>query len=195
MRVDSRSGSSPVGCRRPGVWSSPDETDDDELELDLDFDDVKIDEARLPALDIDAFDEPGRDQTYDDLLDRRWLDGTVDDDEDEDQSALDGLGVTIELNDSGVEDDAEVVDLDIGALLTPLPADDAELDASRARGHERDDGGFASAALEDMLLPDDDEQHDDAEVGDDDRFPAFEDGTPVYRPLLEDELGPEGEPS
>lgn len=171
--------------------SAANEEDEEEAIADLDVDDIQIDEASLPLLDTEDPETLALEQEHDDLLDRRWLEQPVTDEDDEERSALDELGVTIELNASGAEDEAEEVDLDIGDLLEPLPGDGADGDLSL--GHERGEGAFGVAALNDMLLPESEEEHDERDVGDDDRFPAFDDGVPAWRPVQGDDEGPDGE--
>src|SRR5688572_17182187 len=100
--------------------------EDEEAIQDLDVDDIQIDEANLPRLDTEDPETLALEQAHDDLLDRRWLEQPVTDEDDEERSALDDLGVTIELNASGAEDEAEEVDLDIGDLLEPLPGDGSD---------------------------------------------------------------------
>jgi len=173
----------------PGLCS-PEE--DEEAIADLDVDDIQIDEANLPRLDIEDPETLALEQEHDDLLDRRWLERPETDDDSEERSALDDLGVTIELNASGAEDEAEEVDLDIGDLLEPLPGDGSDGDPSL--GHERD-SAFGVAALHDMLLPESEEEQDGRDVGDDERFPVFDDGAPAWRPVQGDDDSPEGEPS
>jgi len=188
MRIDSvayAAGAAPSG-------PSPADADDEESS-DLEIDEVEIDEANLPLLDMQDPETLALEQSYDDLLDRRWLERGVDEDEDEERSALDDLGVTIELNAAGAEDDAEEVDLDVGELLEALPSESS--DADLPLGQERGEGSLGLAALHGMLLPEDEEEHDDAVVGDDERFPVFDDGGPAWRPAQGDEEGPEGEPS
>lgn len=162
--------------------------------MELELDDISIDEAKLPQLDTEDPEASALEHAHDDLLDRRWLERPAEDEDDEERSVLDSLGVTIELNASGAEDEAEVVDLDIGELLEPLSPDGT--DTEPLIGHERGDGVFGITVLQDILLPESDDEHDDRDVGDDDRFPAFDDGAPSWQPAQGDDEGPpEGEPS
>jgi hypothetical protein len=178
-----------VGASAPqvaAVGSSP--TDDDAIP-DLELDDPTIDEAELPRLDTDDAEAIGQEPGYDDLLDRRWLERAADDGVDEEDDGLDGFGLTIDLDGPDADEDgAQVLDLDVGSLLTALPSDGTELDLEPF-GHERSDVAMGVGVLRDMLLPDsDDEGRDDSEVGDDDRFPAFDDGSGmVPRPILDDD--------
>lgn len=173
----------------------PVQVDEDEAIADLDLDDITIDEANLPHLDTEDPETIALQQEHDDLLDRRWLERAPEEDDDDERSALDELGVTIELNAAGAEDDAQVVDLDIGDLLDALPLEGTDVQLSLE--HERSDNALGVAALRDMLLPESeaDADTDDGEVGDDHRFPVFDDGAPAWRPVTGDDEGPEGEPS
>jgi hypothetical protein len=167
----------------------PTPTDDDAID-GLEFDDPTIDEIELPELDTDDAEALGHEQNYDDLIDRRWLERTADDAElDDDRDALRDIGLTIELDGPNVDDDgAQVLDLDVGSLLTPLPGDGTELDLEPF-GQERGDTGTGIGVLRGMLLPDSEEGgHDDREVGDDDRFPVFDDASHIApRPSLDDD--------
>jgi hypothetical protein len=190
--MDARNRAGAYGSRSAHAASSPEEEDEEAIP-DLDVDDIRIDEASLPQLDMEDPETLALEQAHDDLLDRRWLERPVVEDEDTDRSALDDLGVTIELNAAGAEDEAEEVDLDIGEMLEPLSGDGA--DGDLPLGHERGDGAFGVAVLRDMLLPEREEEHDEHDVGDDDRFPVFDDGAPAWRPAQSDDEGPDGEPS
>jgi hypothetical protein len=170
------------------VGSSP--TDDDAID-DLELDDPTIDEAELPRLDTDdaeaIWDEPG----YDDLIDRGWLERSAEDGLEEDVAALEDIGLTIDLDGpSDDEDGAQVVDLDVGSLLTALPSDLTELELEPL-GHERGDTVLGVGALRDLLLPDsDDDGLEDGEVGDDERFPVFDDASGIApRSNLDDDPG------
>jgi hypothetical protein len=155
---------------------SPATPDIDELEHDdLELDDPIIDEEAFPELDTEEAEGLTRDSGYDDLLDQGWIERTADDELDDDRSAVDDIGLTIEL-DSPIDDDdgARVVDLDVGSLLTSLPAEGAELDLEPGTLHERGDAALGGGALRELLLSEDEDEHDDREVGDDDRFPVFD---------------------
>jgi len=165
--------------RAEGAVLSP----EDEEELELDLDDPEIDEAGLPPIDMDDAEALGQDAGYGDLLDTSWLDRTAAEEPEDDRATLDDIGLTIELDDSDMDDDAQVVDLDVGSLLTSLPSEGTELDLDSGAV----DGALAIAALRDVLLPSDDEVNDDREIGDDDRFPAFDDASDIEpRPSLDD---------
>lgn len=169
----------------------PDELESDDLELD----DPTIDESALPELDMEDAEAPLREPGYDDLIDHERLEREEQDDWDDESAAVDDVGLTIEL-DSPVsdEDGAQVVDLDVGSLLTSLPSEGTELDLDVSNPPERADVSFGVGALRDMLLPDDEEERDDGEIGDDERFPVFDDDADhPLRPTSDDEsdIGPD----
>jgi hypothetical protein len=161
---------------------------EEEESADLELDDPTIDEAGLPELDMEDAEALGQDHRYEDLLDHRWLEQTADDaGEDEDRSSIEEVGLTIDLDDlEADEEGAQIVDLDVGSLLTSLPSDGTELDLDAGPAHG--DGTFALAALREMLLPEEQAvDSDDREVGDDDRFPAFEDSSDIVPRLVHEE--------
>jgi hypothetical protein len=162
---------------------------EEEESADLELDDPTIDEAGLPALDMEDAEALGQDHRYEDLLDHRWLEQRADlTDEDEERGSIEEVGLTIDLDDLEADDEgAQVVDLDVGSLLTSLPSDGTELDLDPGPAHG--DGALALAALREMLLPEGEAvDGDDREVGDDDRFPAFEDSSDIApRPVHDDE--------
>ncbi len=134
----------------------------------------------------DEDEEPVLEPEYGDLLDAQWLDRGSESLDPEDD--LVDIGLTIDMTDSGELDESQAMELDVGALLTPLPAHDASEVGDPA---ERDvDGAAGLGALQDVLLPDEPgaSGRDDDEVGNDERFPAF-DGVSPPRPsgLLEDD--------
>lgn len=181
-----RDASDPVGPGSP----DPDELEFEELELD----DPIIDEAALPELDTEDPEGGLRDPGFDDLLDRGWLERAADDEWDDEHAPVEGIGLTIDLDSAPDEDDgAQVVDLDVGSLLTSLPSEGTELDLETGLLSERSDAPLGLGALRDVLLPEDDDEHDDREVGDDDRFPVFEPGAERHpRPSDdESEIGPD----
>jgi hypothetical protein len=155
----------------------PDETREDsdldeEVQLPMDaglrpFDSDELSEAEL-------FD---REPDYGDLIDSGWIDraARIEELDDDRNNSLD-VGLTLDL--SGSDDDEELgqmVDLDVGALLTPLPRDlDGDRDAARDGGSTE---AFAIGALRDLLLPDEsDAEIEQEQEIDDERFPAFDDG-------------------
>jgi hypothetical protein len=177
----------------PAVAVGLSPTDDDAIE-DLELDDPMIDEADLPQLDTDDAEALGQEPGYEDLLDRSWLERSDDDELDDDGKGLEDIGLTIDLDGPTSEQDgAQVVDLDVGAPLTPLPSEGTELDLEPL-GHERGEaemgaGVLRDVLLRDVLLPEDDEDRlDDREVGEDERFPAFDDASDILpRPRLDDD--------
>jgi len=165
-------------CTSPDA--DPEEIEGDEPEPELELDDVTIDEAELPPLDMDDPETVTHDYGHDDLLDRGWLERTVEDDADDERARRDDFGLTIELGDVEDEDDpVQVLELDVGSLLTPLPADGTELDLDLGAGLDRD-GALGIGVLHDMLLPEEDDGGvDDHEIGDDERFPVFDDSSDI----------------
>lgn len=177
-----------ASCGGVGPTDAADEARDGEEEGgEIEIPEAELDEADLPPLDTDDPEAPlleGMD--YRDLLDGgRLASGADGADAEEDGSSYIDVGLTIELNgpETG-EELAQVVDLDVGSLLTSLPAEafESDADASRELGHS--DGSFALNALSGVLLSEDAperREHADDEVGDDERFPAFEDSLIVTR--------------
>lgn len=170
--------------------ADPEELEDEELELD----DPVIDEAALPSLDTDDPEAGASEAGYEDLLDHHWLERGSEDDLDDERTALDDIGLTIDLDSARDEDDgAQVVDLDVGSLLTSLPSEGTELDLEPGPLLERGDATLGVGVLRDVLLPeDDDDERDDREVGDDERFPVFDDAERQPRGSDDDsEIGPD----
>lgn len=162
-----------------------DDPADDEASADLELDDPTIDEAGLPQLDTDDPEALVHESEHDDLLDRGWLERTADDDP-EDDASVEDIGLTIDLDGPAMDDEgAQFLDLDVGSLLTSLPGggDGVELDLEPG-----DREGVAVGTLRELLLPDGDTDSDDREIGDDDRFPVFDDGAAIApRPLHDDD--------
>jgi hypothetical protein len=134
-------------------------------------------EASRSADDDD--DVPVADPQYGDLLDEQWLErGTDALDPDDD---LVDIGLTIDMSDSGKLDEAQGLELDVGALLTSLPAPDA-VDFGDAP--EREEGAVGIGALQELLLPEEQgtRREDDEDAGLDEHFPAF-DGMAAPRPV------------
>ena len=170
---------------------------DEEEGAEIEVPEAELDEADLPPLDMDDPEAPLHEgMDYRDLLDGGWLERAADGaDLEEDGAAYIDVGLTIELNGPDTGDElAQVLDLDVGSLLTLLPGEavlpggamDLDIDASRDLGQS--DGSFALNALSDMLLPEDvledavkRHEHADDVVDDDERFPAFEDSLIVTR--------------
>ena len=137
--------------------------------------------SQAVAAPEDEDDAPMGEPEYGDLLDADWLERTADALElDED---LVDVGLTLDLNQQDDADEHADADLDVGALLTSLPTSGVARDvsaASEADAVERElgDGALALGALRDVLLPEEraarQRSDDDDDVGQDDRFPAFE---------------------
>jgi hypothetical protein len=171
-------------------------SDDDELE-ELEIGDVSIDEAELPQLDTDDPEALGQDAAFEDLIDHGWLERAAEEELDEEGGRLDDIGLTIDLDGPTAEEDgAQVVDLDVGSLLVPLPeAGEAELELEPVARERSETGSIGIGALRDLLLPESgedddsvDERPDDREVGDDDHFPVFDDARDIApRPSEDDE--------
>ena len=170
-------------ARAVSKFATPESHDSgDDLDGDVE-DDIQLPAALGRAsLEDDALeDEP----EYDDLLDKRWIDGvaTVEEQDDEQGHSID-VGVTLDLSLDDADDVGQVVDLDVGPLLTSWPGEaglptDGETERDAARDLGLHDASFGVGALHDLLLPDaSDSESADEEVGDDERFPAF-DETPV----------------
>lgn len=166
----------------------------EELEFEeLELDDPVIDEAALPELDTEDAEAGLREPGFDDLIDQGWLERTAEDDPDDERSVVDDIGLTIDLDSAPDEEEgAQVVDLDVGSLLTSLPLEGTELDLEGPL-HDRGDAPIGIGVLRDVLLPDDDDGHDDREVGDDSRFPVFDDHAerPPRGSDDESEIGPD----
>jgi hypothetical protein len=164
-------------------------SDDEEVEIDLD--DPTIDESLLPPLDEQDAEVLSSDSGYDDLLDASWLERLAGEEEDEEGTLIDGVGFTIELDEASEDDDgAQVVELDVGSLLTSLPGEGTELDLDPRNDSPRGlgDGSLAIGAIRDMLLPDTEEdESDDTEIGDDERFPVFDDASDINQRLGRDD--------
>jgi hypothetical protein len=160
--------------------AAPSPSDDEEVEIDLD--DPTIDETLLPPLDEQDPEVLQPDSGYDDLLDESWLERVAGEEDDEEGSLIDGVGFTIELDEPSEEDDAaQVVELDVGSLLTSLPGEtELDLDPRNDSLRGLGDGSLAIGVIRDMLLPDTEEdESDDAEIGDDERFPVFDDASDI----------------
>jgi hypothetical protein len=137
----------------------------------------------LPELDLDDPDVlMGEGSDFSEWLDPErlvWL--AEDTDLDDEASGYIDVGLTLDLDaaDSG-EELVQLMDLDVGALLTSLPLESTELDLDALAEFS---GAFGVTALRELLLPDGaggsvlDELADD--IGDDERFPVFEESAIV----------------
>jgi hypothetical protein len=151
------------------------------------------DRAAAPAASSGEDDEDAPAAAeYGDLLDAKWLEREVDVLEPEDDVV--DVGLTLDLDDDDEDDEnAYAVDLDVGTLLTsllPTGVDSDSLDPAL------NDGSLAASALSDVLLPEEraakERAEDDEAVGDDERFPAFDDASLLSdRPAVDDD-GSEG---
>jgi hypothetical protein len=165
--------------------------------------DIQLPEVDLPAVDAEDAEALLEDMpNYADLLEADLLKADLFDDNlleqtielgeaDNDGSAIDE-GLTLDLNGPEALDElVQVVDLDVGSLLTLLPQDSAQLDPD-ALGRELGaaESPLAVGALRDILLPEAaaNAELDGSDEGgwDDERFPAFE-GLPGARPGADEE--------
>lgn len=133
-------------------------------------------------------ESPVLEPEYGDLLDAQWLQrgDTLDPGDD-----LVDIGLTIDMTDSEELDDGQAMELDVGSLLTSLPAVEP---VEGGEPGEREGGDAALGALQELLLPEDGSgrHDDDEEIGNDERFPVF-DGLSAPRhptPLDDDAEGP-----
>jgi hypothetical protein len=146
----------------------------------------------------EADDLPAGEPEYGDLLDANWLERTADVLEIDDD--LVDIGLTLDLAEQdGADEQAYALDLDVGTLLTSLPsAGDGSRDLSPtsdpdAPERELGEGTLALGALREVLLPEEratrQRVEDDEEIGEDDRFPAFEVSSAELPPDDEDGEG------
>jgi hypothetical protein len=176
-----------VSCGSVRRVSAADDAGDGEEGEAIEIPEAELDEADLPALDMDDPEAPLHEgMDYRDLLDGGRLErGTDSPDAEEEGAAYMDVGLTIELDGPDTSEElAQVMDLDVGSLLTLLAGEAIESDTEVSRELGQSDGSFALNALSDMLLPEvapERRDHADEEVGDDERFPAFEDSLIVTR--------------
>lgn len=168
----------------PGGEAEP--KDEGDVDGELDLGEPVIDESLLPELDTEDAEALRDRQSYDDLLDHRWLERAAEEELEDEPVSVEDAGVTIDLDEEGREDDAQVVDLDVGGLLTELPDENTDLDTD-----ERSENGFAFSVSIELLSPGGDTDADDREVGDDELFPVFDDLTELDRrgPATHDDVG------
>jgi hypothetical protein len=159
-----------------------------------------------PSVETDDDDPPGGSDDHQDLLDTDWLQ-RADEDIAGDEDAVD-VALTLDLDaDDDADELAQILDLDVGPLLTSLL-----LSAQVSEGvdttfepiaREPNDAGFGLGALREHLLPErtqdparageareeETDERGDNEVGDDERFPVFEEGSMVLptEPSAEDD--------
>lgn len=177
------------------VPSKPADADGEETGLEeMELDDAELSAMVLPELDTDDPELLLQEaHGHTDLIDAEWLERAAEVGELDEDGAYGEVGLTIELNGPDIgEDLAQVVDLDVGSLLTSLPGEGGEIDLDLTSDQTLGDGAFALGALGDVALPGGEggqgERADD-EIGDDDRFPVFENSSIVSprRPPLDDE--------
>ncbi|MEO8185358.1 MAG: hypothetical protein ABI895_41650 [Deltaproteobacteria bacterium] len=172
----------------------------------------------------DEEEAPVGDPEYGDLLDTDWLERVADARERDDD--LIDVGLTLDLDDCDDGDElAQVMDLDVGILLTSLlpvsredggsselnapdsgSPDSGSPDSGSPDGGSPDggspdgtepelgEGSLSIGALRDLLLPEErarQRAEDDDEVGDNERFPAFESSPALLPTELPTEPGAE----
>jgi hypothetical protein len=148
----------------------------------------------LPELDLDDADVLlGDGSDYGDWLGGAWLERSAEDVElDDERAGFLDVGLTLDLNESDADEElAQLLDLDVGELLTSLPIEVTELDLDALA---LQDGAFGVSGLRVLRTPDGNAwDGSDEELGDDERFPAFDDSLiavprPARRDGLESEL-------
>lgn len=149
-----------------------------------------------PSAETDDDDPPAGSVAHEDLLDTDWLQ-RADEDIGGDEDGVD-VGMTLDLDtDDDADELAQILDLDVGPLLTSLLPSAFGNEAFgnegvdmtfEAAGREPHDAGFGLGALREHLLPErtldparageapeqNAAERGDDEVGDDERFPVFE---------------------
>lgn len=162
--------------------------DEDEGDLEEDFQLPPSFEEIAPLQD--AGDAPEEPAGYGDLLDADWIQrGAHEEDLDDDGSSLE-VGMTLDIGDAETDEDAApLLELDVGPLLTFEVGDGEDTDGDATRDQSSLDATLGAAALGDWLLTDESEDAaSDEEIGDDERFPAFDDG-PVSAPRDPEDAG------
>lgn len=154
---------------------------------------------------------------YGDLLDVDWLERGADSLEMEEEVV--DVGLTLDLDErDDLEDAGLAIEFDVGSLLTLLPSDASSFQPLPAQALLSEplparvqpppatlgvdspsdlpltDGSLGTTALDDLVLPEDEVEvgldRGDEEVGDDERFPAFDDAGPVSGVPAADEDAP-----
>jgi hypothetical protein len=166
--------------------------------------DIQLPETDLPEVDAEDAEALLEDMpNYADLLEADLLEADLLDDKlleqtielgevDNDRSSALDVGLTLDLNGpETLEELVQVVDLDVGSLLTLLPQEDSQLDPDAlGRDLGPSESPLAVGALRDILLPEaggsGELDGSDDGVWDDQRFPAFE-GSPGVRPEGDEE--------
>jgi len=152
-----------------------------------------------PSVETDDDDPPGGSVDHGDLLDADWLRRADEDIAGEDDVV--DVALTLDLDaDDDADELAQILDLDVGPLLTSmLPSAllsegvDTNLELT---AREPNEVAFGLGALREHLLPEgtvdparageaqwqEGSERGDDEVGDDDRFPVFEEVSVVLPP-------------
>jgi hypothetical protein len=164
-----------------------------------------------PSVETDDDDPPAGSDAHEDLLDTDWLQ-RADEDIGGDEAVAD-LALTLDLDaDDDADELAQILDLDVGPLLTSLLPSALVTEGMASEGvdttveptaREPNDAGFGLGALREHLLPErpldparageareaETAERGDDEVGDDERFPVFEEVSMVLptAPSSEDE--------
>ena len=149
-----------------------------------------------PSVETDDDDPPGGSDDHQDLLDTDWLQ-RADEDIAGDEDAVD-VALTLDLDaDDDADELAQILDLDVGPLLTSLLPSALVTEGVASEGVDRSfepmardghDVGFGVGALREHLLPErplapagagearekESAERGDDEVGDDERFPVWE---------------------
>ena len=167
-----------------------------------------------PSVERDDDDPPAGSDDHEDLLDTDWLQ-RADEDIAGDEDVLDEA-LTLDLNaDDDADELAQVLDLDVGPLLTSLlpsalTGEGVTGEGATSEGvdttyeltaREPSDAGFGLGALREHLLPErpvdpartgkqqeeESAERGDDEVGDDERFPVFDEVSRVLPTEPDDE--------
>jgi hypothetical protein len=161
------------GSEESGGSMGPEEPDTEEVDIP----------DELPELDLDDPDVlMGEGSDYSEWLDTDRLAWSAQDAEvDDELTGYIDVGLTLDLDgaDSG-EELVQLMDLDVGALLTSLPLESTELDLDALAEFS---GTFGVGALRDLLLPEGagGSEFDElpGDMDDEERFPVFEESAIV----------------
>ena len=153
-----------------------------------------------PSVETDEDDPPGGSVDHGDLLDADWLERADEDIAGEDDVVE--VALTLDLDaDDDADELAQILDLDVGPLLTSLLSSEGVLSEGvdmnlELAARESNDVAFGLGALREHLLPEgtgdparageaqweEGSERGDDEVGDDERFPVFEEVSVVLPP-------------
>jgi len=157
-----------------------------------------------PSVETDDDDPPGGSVDHGDLLDADWLQRAEEDIAGEDDVV--DVALTLDLDaDDDADELAQILDLDVGPLLTSLLPSALLGEGVASEGvdtnleltsREPNDVAFGLGALREHLLPEgtvdparageeqweEGSERGDDEVGDDERFPVFEEVSVVLPP-------------